>query len=255
MAAMLERIDHAGEVRELRLARPPANALSPDLVFALRNQIEAAPRDGARALVLSGRPGMFSAGLDVPVLLGLEREAMSAFLLDFFGLLRALAASSVPVVAAITGHSPAGGAVLALFCDRRVMAEGEFRIGLNEVQVGLSLPGVIHAALERVVGAREAERLGVGGLMVGTAEALSLGLVDELVPAESVVERALGIARELLALPPRAMATTRALARRDLVEIFDARQEATFARFSDDWFSPETQGAMRALVERLKKKV
>jgi len=69
------------------------------------------------------------------------------------------------------------------------------------------------------------------------------------------VERALGIARELLALPPRAMATTRALARRDLVEIFDARQEATFARFSDDWFSPETQGAMRALVERLKKKV
>ena len=251
---MLERIDHAGEVRELRLARPPANALSPELVFALRNQVEAAPRDGARALVVSGRPGRFSAGLDVPVLLGLEREAMSAFLLDFFGLMRALAASPVPAVAAITGHAPAGGAVLALFCDRRVMAEGDFRIGLNEVQVGLSLPAVIHAALERVVGAREAERLGVGGLMLTAAEARALGRVDELVAGERVVERALEVARGLLALPPRAMSATRELCRRGLVEIFDARQEATFARFADDWFSRETQGAMRALVERLKQK-
>jgi enoyl-CoA hydratase/carnithine racemase len=254
MAPMLERIDHAGEVRELRLARPPANALSPDLVFALRNQIEAAPRDGARALVLSGQTGMFSAGLDVPVLLALDREAMSAFLLDFFGLMRALAASRIPAVAAITGHAPAGGAVLALFCDRRVMADGDFRIGLNEVQVGLSLPAVIHAALERVVGAREAERLGVGGLLVSAAEARILGLVDELAAGERVVERALELARDLVALPPRAMTATRELCRRELVELFDARQEATFARFADDWFSSETQGAMRALVERLKKK-
>lgn len=251
---MLDRIDHAGGVRELRLARPPANALSPELVFALRHQIESAARDGARALVLSGRPGIYSAGLDVPLLLGLEREAMSAFLQDFFGLMRALAASSVPTVAAITGHAPAGGAVLALFCDRRVMAEGEFRIGLNEVQVGLSLPAVIHAALERAVGAREAERLGVGGLLVSATEARAIGLVDELLPAERVVERAVEVARALLALPPRAMSATRDLCRRGLVEMFDARQEATFARFADDWFSVETQGALRALVARLKQK-
>lgn len=251
---MLERIDHGGGLAELRLARPPVNALSPELVFALRNRIEAAPREGARALVLSGRPGMFSAGLDVPVLLGLDREAMSAFLLDFFGLMRALAASPIPVVAAITGHAPAGGAVMAIFCDARVMADGDFRIGLNEVQVGLSLPGVIQAGLERVVGARQAERLGVTGRLVGAGEALRLGLVDELAPEERVVERALELARDFLTLPPRAMATTRTHCRRELVELFDARSEATFARFIDDWYSPETQTTLRALVERLKKK-
>ncbi len=251
---MLERTEHEGGVHELRLARPPANALNPELVAALRRAVETAPDLGARALVLSGRVGMFSAGLDVPELLRLERPAMESFLHDFFGLMRALAASRVPVVAAITGHSPAGGAVLAIFCDARVMAAGDYRIGLNEVQVGLSLPGVIHAALERVVGARQAERLGVAGRLLGAREALAVGLVDELVSEDEVVARALEVAGGLLTLPPRAMTSTRALCRRQLVELFDARSEETFARFVDDWFSAETQGAMRALVERLKKK-
>lgn len=251
---MLERTEHEGGIHELRLARPPANALNPELVAALRRAVETAPDLDARALVVSGRPGMFSAGLDVPELLRLERDEMESFLRDFFGLMRALAASRVPIVAAVTGHSPAGGAVLAIFCDARVMAEGDYKIGLNEVQVGLSLPGVIHAALERVVGARQAERLGVAGRLLLGADALRVGLVDELAPEEAVVPRALELAGELVALPPHAMATTRELCRRELVELFDARSQETFARFVDDWFSGETQDAMQALVERIKKK-
>jgi enoyl-CoA hydratase/carnithine racemase len=243
-----------GPIHELRLARPPANALDPGLVAALRAALESAPGQGARAIVISGRPRMFSAGLDVPALLPLDRPAMSAFLRDFFGLMRALAASPVPLVAAITGHAPAGGAVISVFCDHRVMAEGGFRIGLNEVQVGLSLPAVIHGALERVVGVRQAERLATRGLMVEAAEARAIGLVDELAPVEAVVDRALEAARGLLALPPRAMARTRELCRRPLVEAFDARQEATFERFVDEWFSDETRAAMRALAERLQQK-
>ncbi len=161
---MLERTEH-GDILELRLARPPANALDAALIAALGEAIAAAPASGARALVLSGRPGMFSGGLDVPSLLTLDRAGMEQTLRDFFRLMRALAASPIPTVAAITGHAPAGGAVLSLFCDARVMAEGDFKVGLNEVQVGLSLPQVIHTALVRVVGERQAERLGVGGLL------------------------------------------------------------------------------------------
>ncbi len=250
---MIETTDH-GAIRELRLARPPANALDPALIVALADAVERAPEEGIGALVLSGRPGMFSGGLDVPELLALDRPAMLRVLTDFFRLMRVLAASRVPIVAAITGHAPAGGAVVALFCDRRVMADGDFKIGLNEVRVGLSLPQVIHTAAVRVVGVREAERLAVAGLLVSAGEALSIGLVDELVPPEQVVERALEICRDLLRLPGRAMRVTRELCRRELVELFDAQQEATFARFVDDWFSEETQGALRALVERLKKR-
>ena len=98
---------------------------------------------GARALVLSGREGMFSAGLDVPVLIELEREELSRALGAFFDAIEALAASAVPVAAAITGHSPAGGAVLSLCCDWRVMAEGDFTIGLSEVRIGIPVPRIL----------------------------------------------------------------------------------------------------------------
>jgi 3,2-trans-enoyl-CoA isomerase len=214
----------------------------------------AAPRSEAPAgLVLSGAPGMFSAGLDVPLLLTLDRDGMRALWSAFYSLLRGLAASPLPVVAAITGHSPAGGAVLALYCDLRVMAEGEFRIGLNEVRVGLPMPPVILAAMRRLVGPRLAERMCVSGALVSPAEAVRIGLVDEVAPPERVVERAVAMAAELAALPRAAMAETRRLARADLVAMFDAA-DAEQENLLDSWFSAEAQATMRALVERLARK-
>jgi 3,2-trans-enoyl-CoA isomerase len=249
---MIQIIDH-GAVRELHLDRPPANALSPELVIALRAAVEEAPAAGARALVLSGAPGMFSAGLDVPLLVQLDRPAMAAAWKDFYALMRCLAASAIPVAAAITGHSPAGGAVISLYCDIRIMAEGEYRIGLNEVQVGIPMPPVIFQSLRRQVGPRQAERLCVTAQLVPAAEARRIGLVDELVAPEAVVARAIEWCNALLALPPEAMATTRRLVRADLVSLF-AATEAEVAVLLDQWFSDETQGALRALVERLAKR-
>lgn len=251
---MLEAEDHGAGVRELRLARPPANALDPGLVAALVAAVGAAPGEGARALVLSAGPKLYSGGLDVPALVALDRAAMGRFLGDFLALLRAIATSPIPIVAAITGHAPAGGAVLAIHCDYRVMAEGDFRIGLNEVAVGLPLPRVIHSTLVRLIGPAAAEKLAVAGALVPAAEALRLGLVDELVAPEAVVERAVGKARELLALPARAMAATRQMARQDLAESFAREERATWEAFVDDWFTDETQATLRALVDRLKKK-
>lgn len=250
---MLERIEH-DDILEIRLARPPVNALSPELVHALGGVITQAPKDGARAIVLSGQPGMYSAGLDVPALLALDESAMHDFWKHFFGLVGAIACSPIPVAAAITGHSPAGGAVLALFCDYRVMADGEFRIGLNEVQVGLPLPAIIHAALVRQVGARLAEQLAVPGRLVGSAEAHRIGLVDALAPASGVVDEARAWCTQILALPQGAMLQTRDLARADLVALFADLGENDYRRMTHAWFAAETQATLRTLVERLKKK-
>jgi len=250
---MLEIHDHDA-VRELRLARPPANALDPELVSALAAAVAEAPAAGARALVLSAAGTIYSGGLDVPALLQLDREEIEGFLDEFLEMLRAIALSEIPVVAAITGHAPAGGAVLAIHCDHRVMASGPYKIGLNEVRVGLPLPQSLHSVLARVVGRRQAERLAVRGLLVAADEALAIGLVDELAPSDEVVARALDVARDYLAVPPHAMHRTRELARRDLAAIFDAEQRDTWQRFVDDWFATETQVVLRALVERLAKK-
>ncbi|MGN6235945.1 enoyl-CoA hydratase/isomerase family protein [Dyella sp.] len=250
---MLNRIHHDAIV-ELQLARPPVNALNLSLLQELRAAVEEAPAAGARGIVLSGAPGMFSAGVDVPALMGRERSEVRAFWREFFAVCAALARSPVPVVAAITGHSPAGGAVLSLFCDYRVMAEGPFKIGLNEVQVGLSVPDCIQLALRRVVGTYRAERLLVAGAMIESSQALACGMVDELTGVEQVSTRALHWLRELLALPSHAMLATRALARADLTEAYADVDALPLDAFVDGFFHPQTQTVLQSLIDRLRKK-
>jgi Delta3-Delta2-enoyl-CoA isomerase len=249
---MITAIPH-GAIRELRLNRPPVNALSPELVAELKRLVEAAPADGIQALVLSGSPGIFSAGLDVPLLLTLDRAAMTKMWRDFYSLLQTLACSPIPIAAAITGHAPAGGAVLGLFCDWRVMAHGDWKVGLNEVQVGLTLPPVIFNAYNRQVGPREAARA-VRGLLFSPEEAERIGLVEELVPAERVVERAVEWCQSLLGLPQQAMLSTRWQSRSDLCGLFGQDVDREIAEVTEMWWSAEVQTALRAFVARLKKK-
>ena len=248
---MLELIEHA-DILEIKLARPPVNALSPDLILALRDAVAQAPQRGARALVLSANPGLFSAGLDVPTLLTLDRAGMLEVWRNFFGLLQNLACSPIPSVAAITGHSPAGGTVVALFCDYRVMAAGAFKLGLNETQVGLALPTPILMGLQRLIGAHRAERHVVAGNMISSDEAEKLGLVDELVAPDQVVSRALEWCRFHLALPARAMRLNRETARADLRAIFHDPERLQLGEFVEGWFHPETQVVLQAMVAKLK---
>jgi len=250
---MILTIDH-GAVRELQFNRPPANALSPELIVALKQAVESAAPDGARALVLSGTAGRFSAGLDVPLLLTLDRPAITTLWRELYALLRALALSPIPIAAAITGHATAGGTVLPIFCDFRVAAHGDWKLGLNEVQVGLPLPPLIFAGLRRLIGAHQAERLAVGGLLISPDEADRIGLVDEVVPLEQVVGRAIEWSRGLLALPVDAMAATRRRARADLFEVFAGSFDAELDQVIANWWSPEAQTTLRVLVQRLAKK-
>jgi 3,2-trans-enoyl-CoA isomerase len=247
---MLEIYDH-GAVRELRLARPPANALDPALIAALRRSVGEAAAGGARGLVLSGAPGFFTGGLDVPALLPLDRAAIRAAWQDFFVLLGELATSPIPVVAAITGHSPAGGCVLSLFADYRVMAEGPFKIGLNEVAVGIAMPAALHAAAVHVVGARWAERMCTTGELYTAEQARAIGLVDELVPVGEVVARAVGWCDGLLRLPPEALRKTRQVGRAGLVAALRAGGPDHLDALVDAWFSAETQATLAGVVARL----
>jgi enoyl-CoA hydratase/carnithine racemase len=250
---MLNVITHDA-ITEINMARPPVNALNIDLLRAIRHAVDDAVIAGARGLVLSGAPGMFSAGVDVPALQGRDRDGVRDFWREFFVTASKLAVSPVPVVAAITGHSPAGGAVLSLFCDYRVMAEGPYRIGLNEVQVGLVVPECIQLAMRRIVGAYRAERLMVAGALVESAEALAIGLVDELTGVDQVTTRAIHWLQALLTLPSNAMLTTRSLSRTDLTEVWADPDALPIDQFVDAYFHPESQAVLTQLVARLKKK-
>ena len=258
MTTHVQTLDH-GRIRELRLARPPVNALDPALCRALITTLDAAVADGVDAVVLSGAPGIFSAGLDVPHLmaLGQDRQARHAGWGAFFGAARSLAALRIPVVAALTGHAPAGGCVLSLCCDYRVMARSPnpakpFMIGMNETQVGLAVPEGAQQLMRRVIGPYRAERLLVSGSMVAADEALRLGLVDTVVEVDQVVPHALEWLSTLLALPRAPMLLTRSLARADLVRALEP-QNLDLERFVDGWYDADTQAGLRALLARLGK--
>ena len=248
---MITTIEH-GPVRELRLNRPPANALSAEMMQAITLAIQAAPKQGARALVISGSPGMFSAGLDVPLLLASDRAGVETGWFALYAMMEAVARSPIPIAGAITGHAPAGGTVLTLFCDYRIVAEGNWKLGLNEVQVGIPLPPVILAGLRRLVGPRHAEHLGTRGLLVPPAQALLYGLVDEVVAAEQVVDRAVQWCTETLALPAKATSVTRQLARADVVAIFERDLSQEMEAAIAAWWSPETQQVLQGLAQKLK---
>ncbi|GAB3345201.1 enoyl-CoA hydratase/isomerase family protein [Marilutibacter aestuarii] len=245
---------HHGDLAELRLARSPVNALNPALCTDLRDALEAAIAGGARGIVLSGGPKVFSAGLDVPYLLSLgdDRAALESAWQSFFDAALGLAESPVPVVAAIAGHAPAGGCVLALCCDYRVMASGPYRIGLNETRVGLAAPEGIQRLMRRVVGTYRAERLLVAGEMIEASQALDFGLVDELAGIDEVAQRALTWLRDLVSLPREAMLLTRRIARADVIEAMQP-EHIQLERFLDGWYSEGTQHALHALVASLRK--
>ncbi len=247
-------ITQHGPVQEIRLQRPPVNALNDELLEALEEAVRAAPRSGARALVISGGEKAFSGGLDVPYLMGLDREGLRRCWSNFFAAARAIAGSPIPTAAAIAGHNPAGGCVLALCCDYRVMARGPFRMGLNETQVGLTVPDAIQYLLRRVVGPHRAERLVVAGAMPEAQQCLEYGMVDALTDGGEVVTLAVNWANGLLALPQGPMLATRKLARADVVAALDAFDEAQMLDFLDGWYSADTQAALAVVMQRLGKK-
>jgi Delta3-Delta2-enoyl-CoA isomerase len=257
---MLEVVVHesGGESRgerihELRLARPPVNALNAELLRALIEGVKGASTAGA--MIITGQPGLFSAGLDVRGLLTLDRDAVAAVFLELWRAQHAIAHSPVPVIFGITGHCPAGGTVMAIHGDYRVMAQGDFRLGLNEVQVGLFPGGVIHGAFHRLTGGHAAQLL-TRGALIDPGTALRVGLVDELCEASQVVARALAVAREFCALPRAAMLRTRELVRRDLIELFGdpghvLMKEREFAAMgAEAWFAPATQELLRRMFPK-----
>ncbi len=199
-----------GNVLVVHIDDGKANALSAERIATLIGLIDRVENDtDIAAMVLHGREGgAFCAGFDLNVMRGGDLAAVSALVSDGGALIHRMYGARVPVVAACTGHALAAGALLLLGCDVRFGADVDCKIGLNEVAIGMVLPDwAITLAADRL-SKRHVQRSIVNGRITDAAGAVEVGFLDAAVPAESVLDAAIGEATALAALPALAYAGT-----------------------------------------------
>jgi enoyl-CoA hydratase len=235
-----------GQITVLELAHGKANALDLELMEALVARLDEVERSTARALVLRGSGRIFSAGVDLVRLLDGGPGYVDAFVRSLGVGLERLFAFPRPVIAAVNGHAIAGGCVLAAAADRRLMADGKGRIGIPELKVGVPFPSEPLEVMRFAVPAT-VERLVYGGATLLPREALQIGLVDEVVPAEELDARALRVAGSMAAIEPSAFRLSKRALRAPALERM--RRERDDDEVRRCWSSAETLGAIRRYVE------
>jgi enoyl-CoA hydratase len=192
----------------LSVDRPPANAMD---VALLREVVDAVARvadEAPRALVLAGRAGCFSAGADLKAVPGYGPEQQREMVTGINAMALGVYELEFPVVGAITGHAIAGGMVLALCTDIRV-ASSSGRYGLTEVKVGVPYPQAAIGVVGAELTPQAARVLALGSELTDAAECERLGVFDEVLAAEDVLDRSLHVAARLAALVPEVYARTK----------------------------------------------
>jgi enoyl-CoA hydratase len=247
-------IESRDRITVLHLSHGP-NALDDALMGSLESELATLEGVGAPPLVLlSDHPTIFCPGLDLRKVDGLSRDGMRAFMVRFNALLRRVVAYPGPTVAALAGHAIAGGCLIALACDRRVMASWGARLGLSEINLGIPVPaGAVHM-LATLYPSRTVEQLILEGDGFSGERALDSGLVERLAEPEAVPAEACHLAGHLASRPPGAFVAAKAFLRHGLTAVMEARDAAEGELFLDLWFHPVTQDRIGAVVASMDKR-
>lgn len=249
-------------ITTIMLNRGPVNSLSLEVLSELNDWLMwLSYTDETKGLVLSSKLSMvFSAGLDINELHKPKEDRFKQFWSCFQETWTVLNSYPKPIVAAINGNSPAGGCILAISCDLRVMARSPagqptkpYRIGLNESKIGMIAPPWVMNTFSYVLGSRKAERLLQLGETPTADEALAIGLVDIVVEEGQVLEVATKELEKFIAIPESARWMTRDMMRRDLVQFMSTEEERNYdvEFFWNMLQNPDVQGNIGKYLERL----
>lgn len=227
----------------MRIDRPPANAMDPQLLEEGGRLAEELTADPPAAVVLTGREGFFSAGADLKVAPTLDAagqrgmvEGINRIFAGWYGFPR-------PVVAAVNGHAIAGGLILALCADYRVGSrEGQY--GLTELKAGLPYPSVAMAVVRAELEGPAARRLVLGGDLVGAEQIRQAGGFDEVTEPDAVLHRATEVARGLASLPSEAYGKVKSQLRGPVLNAALAQPDPLL----EGWAGSETAEAASSIL-------
>ncbi|MFQ5766378.1 MAG: enoyl-CoA hydratase/isomerase family protein [Acidobacteriota bacterium] len=243
-----------GSLTVLRMQGRHGNAINLDLMDGLGAALQEARRNSSiKGVLLASASKLFCPGLDLPELIDLDRPAMERFMARFTGLVLDLCSFPRPLVAAVSGHAVAGGCVLALTADWRILRSGS-RIGLHEVQVGVPLPFEVTLLLRAAVNGNHLSEIALLGRDFTGEDARQAGLVQEVHDPEGFEAHCLARLEEFAEKNSEALATTKRYLRASLLESMRAEAEAHRAEFLDGWFAPDARRRAAAIAAGLGKR-
>jgi 3,2-trans-enoyl-CoA isomerase len=240
----------------VQMNRGKVNAINFEMVQELRDVFHALEENtDMKGVILTGQPHYFSAGLDLIELFQYDKDQIRDFFTSFGALYLELVQFTKPFISAISGHSPAGGCVLAVTSDNRYMAEGDrYVIGLNEVAVNIQISQNLTEVYAFWMGEGLASRYILEGKLLTGKEALKAGLVDELVPLENVLERAEKQMKLYMSADQEILINTKRKLRKHLLDKLDLRAENSLKEASELWWKPEIRAKMKDYVESFSSK-
>ena len=246
------QVEQSGGLAVVRLAREHANAINRQLVLDLTAAAdELAADESIRGVLLTAAGKIFCPGLDLIELSEYPRDAMESFMAKFGDLILRLFVFPKPLIAGVSGHALAGGCVLAMTADWKILKAGS-RIGLNEIRVGVALPFEVTQILRGSVPPGRLEEVALVGRNYTGADAVAAGLAHELHDALGFEAACLARLAEFASKDPFAYFRTKHYLRAELVERAAADRAAHRREFIDSWFSEGTKRRVAEIVAGLK---
>lgn len=240
----------------LQLNRGKANPINRQMISDLHTFFEQAAQDeDVNGVIMTGKEKFFSSGLDLKQLYAMNEEEVEEFWVAFMKMTKVIASFPKPFIAAITGHSPAGGCVLALCADYRVMAEGEkYLIGLNEIPVGIVVPKVIFDLYAFWIGNKTAYQYLLEGKLINPNKAKEIGLVDEVVSADKVLAHAEEKMEDYANFDGKTWSISKSNLRGGMLEEMNMDNlDEILAPMLKQWWSPRTRSILKMIVASLTK--
>ena len=251
---VLDIIEQA-DIAVLRMDHGKVNALDVELCRQLVARLEELGTSSARAVILTGQGGVFSAGVDLLRAL----DGGKAYLRDFLPALRKLFDVVFfypkPVIAAINGHAIAGGCVLACAADQRIMSRGAGRIGVTELLVGLPFPAIALEIMRFTAVSEYLREVLFGAGRYPAEAAAARGLVDAVVDPEALLGAALDAAQSLASLSTAAFSLTKSQVRQPVLDSMRGYAGAFDAAVDEIWLSRQTASRIRDYVTKTFKKL
>ncbi|MFK8102685.1 MAG: enoyl-CoA hydratase/isomerase family protein [Saprospiraceae bacterium] len=250
------QVTHKEEYAIVQMNRPKANAINQLMVQEIRETFARLEKDDTvRGVIITGIPNFFSAGLDLIELYQYDEAQIRAFFIAFGSMHIELVQFTKPLIAAITGYSPAGGTVIAVACDYRIMAAGDnYTIGLNEVAVNIQISRNLIDAYSFWLGESLAYQYILEGKLLDGEEALAAGLVQELRPLDKVLTRAEYKMQELLSANQDILCNTKKKLRKNWLANIGNDSEEDLEQAIKVWWDPAVRAQMKMFITMLTSK-